>query len=204
MKQLLEEAEVKGLIDNIIIKLKILLNPDKLRAAVGFSVRRAYNKGFMNVDEKFDVGFNLVPNRRAIEFLQEYTYENIKDMNDDMLGKLRKELSQALMNREGIAQIKQRISDSIKVGEVRSKAIAITETHRAYNFGNYQAAEQTGLKLKKKVMNPNPKSEICRYLTNKPGIMLNKDFRFKGEKYFLPPFHVNCKSYLEYIQEESQ
>lgn len=165
-------------------------------------VRRNWNRALNDFEDDFNLSINLVPNERAIQFLSEHNFNLIKGMRDEIAEDLRRELTQALLNRENSTQISERVQKVMNVTEARSNAIARTESHRAYNEASFDAAKKSGIPLKKKVFNPNPDSEVCKALVNKPSINLDETWTWQGEEYAKPPFHVNCRSRLIYVQED--
>jgi len=166
-------------------------------------VRRNYNLGMNAVDSQLKLSFNPVQNTKTIDFLRQYTFENIKGMKDDIAIKLRQEMVQAFQNREGNADIKKRVRKVMGVARTRANAIARTESTRAFNAGGKETADQSGLNLVKKVYNPNPKSDICKALVKRKPIDMDDKWSYNGEEYALPPFHVNCRSKAMYEQVKS-
>lgn len=192
-------VETKAFVENVITRLKSFFASDRLKYVVNLIVRRNYNKGLTDVEESLRAEVNVVPNQEAIDFISNYTFDNIKGMNESIGNDLRGELTRAFMNNETNAQIKARVEKVMSVGKTRAAAIARTESHRAYNAGAYHAARQSGLNLVKEWYNPSPQSDICKHLagTEKP---LSEKFVYKGDSWMLPPAHVNCRSRILYKQ----
>lgn len=195
-------TETKNLVDAIIKKIKVLLDTDALRVVVDSFIRKNYNEGLTETEEQLNLRVNVVPNKQAIEFLSGYTFDNVKGMTDELVNKLRGELQRGLMNGEGNKALAERIRKVMDVGVARARTIARTESHRAYNAGSYDTAKQSGLKLKKYVFNPSPKTDICKHLVTKDPIGLDDSWSYKGEEHLLAPFHVNCRSKVLYKQVE--
>lgn len=189
-------------VDVFIKQVKIILDPERLKAVVDSFIRKNYNNGLQEVEERLSVETNIIPNKEVMQFLSDYTFNNIKDMNDELVTKMRQELSRAIMNGEGTKEIKERIKKIMKVGDGRAKAIARTESHRAYNSGSYETARQSGLKLRKRVFNPSPETAICRHLVKQRPIGIDEKFEYDGDEWLLPPFHVNCGSRVLYEEVE--
>lgn len=194
-----QDLEVKNSVETIIRQIKMIFDVDRLRAAIDLLIRKNYHKAIDEFEQSFELNVNIVPHQEAIDFLSTYTFENIKDMNDTLISSLRKQLTLALLNNESHDQITSRVQSTLKVGEDRARTIARTESHRAYNLGNYHSAQQSGLRLKKEWYNPNPQAAVCKKLagTTKP---LNEPFRFNNEEYLVPPAHPNCRSRILYVQ----
>jgi uncharacterized protein with gpF-like domain len=196
------EVEVKGLIDTLIKKIKAIfariLSPDYIERAT----RAAYNKGLSDVEERLTPNLNLTPNDDAIKFLAKYTFDNIKGMNDELAERMRKELIAGMMNGESSNLLSKRVSSIMDIGRARANAIARTESHRAYNYGAAYGAKQSGLKLKKYAYNPAPKTDICKAITNRDPIPMEQQFSYGGEHWDAPPFHINCRSRVLFVQED--
>jgi SPP1 gp7 family putative phage head morphogenesis protein len=122
-------------------------------------------------------------------------------MTDEIASDLRQEITRAIINMDSIGKIKDSVKKVMKVGEVRARMIARTEMNRALNAGHMEGAFQSGLTLMKEV---NAKIdirtiEICKSLDGQK-IALDSKFKYKGQEWNLPPFHVNCRSRVIYIQ----
>ena len=195
--------EVKNIVDDIIKRFKTALNVDGLKITIIGLLQKRYNRGLEEVDSILSPpNKNVLPNEAAIQFLSSYTFSNVKDMSDDSISKLRKELTQALMNRESAAQIKERLHSTLDISKARAATIARTESHRAYNVGKLEAAQQSGLQLTKRWSTPSPECGVCKTLQDKK-VPLNEPFKVKKERYFNPPAHPNCKCTLIFEQVES-
>lgn len=194
------EVEYKGMVEELLKKfgavLKATMNIDYIRQVI----RKSYNKGLVDFEEKVQPSINLVPNDDAIDFLTRYSFDLIKDVNEDTVKKLRNTLIAGLMQRESVPQIKTRVHDVLNVSKSRAATIARTETHRAYSMGNLFAAKQSGLTLLKEVYNPSPESEICKSLSQKQAIPIDAKWSYDGKEYAVSPFHPNCRSLILYKQ----
>ena len=190
-------GQVKAIDTNFIKRITELLSLSKLKAAVDGMVKANFFKGLESVEEKLDR--NFLPNQSAINFIQDYTFDNVKGMNEELRNDLRQELQRGLMNGEGVPALSKRVSSVMKVGKVRADAIARTESNRAETAGSIDAMRQSGLKVNKTVLATidDRTSAICKYLNGKT-IGLNEKFSYKGEQFDHNPFHVNCRSTLTY------
>lgn len=170
-----------------------------------------YGKGMQELEMRFDMNFEEDESKKT--YLTGYTFDNIKDMNEELANKLRKELQIGLMGQESVDTIKQRIKKVMDVGEVRARMIARTETNRAENFGRLDAAKQSDLNLKKylQITHDSRTSKISKAMHKKYGtpeqaIPLDENFRVEVEgKIFegpAPPFHPNERDRLEFVQIE--
>jgi SPP1 gp7 family putative phage head morphogenesis protein len=186
-----DDIELKAVIDDLINKFMQFLKVNVFGNTVSRVIRNAYSEGLEDVEEQFDM--NFIPNGQKITFLEKYTFDNIKGMNEDIAEKLRKELSQAMINNESISSIKKRVKDVMDVAEHRASMIARTEYVRAQNQGSLDGARQSGLKLKKRWDAHLDKrtSTVCRDLDGVT-IPLDAKFKWKGEEFDAPPSHPNC------------
>lgn len=202
-------ASIKALND-VIDKIKNLLGLGVIKALTDAAIRTQFFKGWENVEKS--INKNLRVNSEALEFIQGYTFENIKGMNDTLATSLRQELSRAFMDNEGVSDVKKRITKAFDISTTRASAIARTEFNRANNYGKllgYKQAElDYGIKGKKIWITTGGKrgdgrtSELCKRLHNQEA-GLNEDFtdprgEWKGEA---PPSHVNCRSSWSFIPD---
>ena len=204
--------EVKDL-DSLIKKIKSLLSFEGLRDITNVIVRNNYFKGWDEAEKITDK--NFIPEKEAIDFLSNYTFDNIKGMNDEIVEKLRGELQRGLMAGEGVEKLKARVTKVFDVGETRAEAIARTETNRSENFGKLHAMQKSGEKVKKYLVitYDNRTSEISKAMGRKYGsedkaIPLDQNFKVNVNGKTIegpaPPFHVNERDTLVFIYEESK
>ena len=163
---------------------------------------------------KFDFGWeksekqisqNVPANNKAVEFLQEYTFNNIKDMTEEISNDLKSELSRGIINGEGIPKLKKRVKKVFDVGENRAEMIARTETNRAENSGKLLAMKASGLDMNKQWVTheDDRTSTICMRLDGQV-VGLDEDFKDSGSSWEgqAPPSHVNCRSTIIFIDKE--
>jgi len=155
------------------------------------TLTKFYDKGLEEMELKFQMNFER--NTSRLDLLQNYVAENIKSMNDEMVGKIRKEITQGVVNLESIPKISKRIQSVVDVTKNRAKMIARTETNRALNMAHKDAAIQSGLVVKKEwsAHIDNRTSPICKHLNGKI-ITMNQKFKYQGQEWDIPPAHVNC------------
>lgn len=191
--------EVKSVVDELTKKLVKVLNADSLYAKVTSELRSKYNAG---LDETgLTLSMNFLQDDERIKLLEDYTFENIRGMNEELAEKLRKELQQGLMNFESTSQLKERVQKALKVAEERAALIARTEMVRARNMGALDGARQSGLKLKKEWSSAGgDECPACKSLDGKK-VDLDAQFSTKdGQTALQPPLHPNCKCTLLFIQ----
>ena len=199
------DAETKGIINDLVNKFVRMLSLNPLIQKVNEILTQEYDKGIEREEKNFDM--NFLRNEERLTSLQKYTFDNIKDLNDDMANKLRAELQRSMLNLESIPKMKERVKKVMDVSEVRATAIARTESIRATNMGRIDGARQTGLKLVKwvNVHMDSRTSPICTRMNAKYGIRakgIPLDDKFvdntSGEEFDIPPFHVNCRTNILY------
>lgn len=213
-----KDIEIKAL-PELIDKLKSILNFSGLKVIAHAVIKSEFIKGADQSETDINKvkSFNYVPDEDAINYITDYTFDNIKGMTDDISDKLRGELQRSFMNGEGIDQIKSRITKIFDVGENRAEMIARTETTRAHSFGKLSAYQQSGIKAKKWLLwtDDHRTSDITKSLHSKYGseekaIPLNDNFKTQvkvGKKTVIidqaaPPFHVNERDELMITPDE--
>ncbi|MHA1737905.1 MAG: phage portal protein [Candidatus Heimdallarchaeota archaeon] len=163
---------------------------------------------------KFDFGWdksekqiqqNVPENDRAVEFLQKHTFDNVKDMTEEIANDLKAELSRGIINGESIPKLKKRVEKVFDVGKNRAEMIARTETNRAENNGKLLAMKGSGLDMNKQWVTheDDRTSPICQRLDGQV-VGLEEDFKdaVSGWEGQSPPSHVNCRSSMIFIDKE--
>jgi len=140
--------EIKAL-EDLAKAIKSILTFEGLKRISDAVIKNTFLKGWE--DSEKQLNRNFLPNREAIDFIQDYTFNNIKSMTEEIMTDLRQELERGIMAGEGIEKIKSRISKVFDAGENRAEMIARTETTRAENQGKLQAFKASGEKFKKKM-----------------------------------------------------
>jgi len=193
--------EIKA-IEDLAKAIKSLLTFEGLKRISDAIINHTFVKGWDEAEKQVDK--NLMMNKDAITFIQDYTYNNIKGMTEEIMQDLRQELERGIMSGEGIAKIKERVSKVFDVGENRAEMIARTETNRAENQGKLQGFKSSGEKFKKQWNThfDDRTSEICKRLHNQI-VGMNENFKDKqsGWEGPCPPSHVNCRSSILYLTE---
>lgn len=209
LKELIEKEigknklqEIKA-IEDLVKAIKGLLTFEGLKVISDAVIKDTFLKGWEDSEKKLNK--NFLPNKDAIDFIQDYTFNNIKSMTDEITTDLRQELERGIMAGEGIERIKARISKVFDTGENRAEMIARTETTRAENQGKFQAFKASGEKFKKKwvAAMDDRTSAICRRLHGQiVGIDENFKDKQSGWEGPCPPSHVNCRSTVVYMDAE--
>jgi len=165
--------EIKS-VESIITFLKSILTVEGIKGVVNTLIQREFISSGKDASEKIhDINdmFMFVPDKDQMDFIANYTFDNIKDMTDEVANDLRREFKEGIMNGEGAAKLKNRVTNIFKTASNRSEMIARTETMRARQFGELNAWEQSGIKAKKWLMwkLDNRTSDITKELHRKYG-----------------------------------
>lgn len=200
---------LKGLSEDIVNKYFATIDTDRLRTIISRIVEKNYIDGVEEAEVTFDR--NFMPDQRTVEFVRKNSFDNVMKLTTDIRDNLRREVNEALMNRESSNDIRRRVREILNTTIDRAKKIQITETNRAFNMGNFQGANESNLNLVKKWdAQPERKSRagnmvpcsVCEFLDGKI-VELNQRFKDnKGNEHFLPPVHPNCACRVTYIQKE--
>lgn len=207
-----DKLEVKS-VNDIIQRLQSLLNFGAIGDVAHKVIRAQFLEGAENAEEDINKKkpFNYVPDYNAIDYISNYTFDNIKNMTEELANDLRSELQRGFMNGEGISKLTERVKRVFDSAENRAETIARTETMRAHHFGKLSAFKQSGIKAKKWLLwtNDNRTSEITKALHKKYGspdkaIPLDQNFKVSvkvGNKVIeidqpAGPFHPNERDEL--------
>ena len=194
--------EVKGL-NELITKIKSFLGIGALQAFTKSIIQNNYMEGWDQAEK--DLNINILPDQNAIDYMSEYTYDNIKGMNDDIAEKLRGVMQRAFMDGTSLEEVKAEVTKVFDVGEKRVTMIARTESNRAANFGRLHGYQKSGMPGKKvySAHIDDRTSPLCKRL-NGQEVDMNEDFNDpKGEwKGPVPPAHVNCRSSWLFVPDE--
>jgi len=193
--------EIKGL--DFTKKVKDIISLASLKTLTNQVIKYTFTKGWEKQERQ--INRNFIPDQEAINFIQDYTFENIQNLEEEMANDLRAELERGIMNGEGIQKLTNRVKDVMKISKNRAEMIARTETNRAENYGTLQVMKNVADDYDKEwvASMDNRTSQICKDLNGKV-IGINEKFKDpKTEDEFLcPPAHVNCRSSLIYMPKE--
>lgn len=189
------KAKSKNLAESVANALTFKVSSDTIKK----TMNTFYSRGLEEMELRFNMNFTRDNDRLSI--LNNFVMENIKGLNAEMQDKIRKEITQGLMNLEGIGKIQKRIRDVVEMTRVRATLIARTEANRALNMAHTDAARQSGLKLEKEWVSAvdDRTSPICTHLNGKR-IPMNKKFKYNDKEFDAPPAHINCRSRLIFVQ----
>ena len=194
--------EIKSL-EDIAKVVKSLVTFEGLRNISDMVIKHTFMGGWDVAEKQLDKNFMI--NKEAISFIQDYTFNNIVDMTEEIKNDLRAELERGIMSGEGVTNIKARIEKVFNAGEVRAEMIARTETNRAENQGKLQAFKSSTEDFNKKWVSAKDErtSEICMRLHGQV-VGMNENFKDKrtGWEGPVPPSHVNCRSAVVFISKK--
>jgi SPP1 gp7 family putative phage head morphogenesis protein len=199
-------SELKASAMDLAKKISLLFNLTTSDKAVK-QIEEYYRKGLDEMELQLDM--NFVGNKQRLSVFKTYVVDEIKGFSTSMRERLRREIVDGIINLESMGKIKKRISETFEVARQRAEMIARTEANRAYNMGHKDAAEESGLKLKKMVSvhHDDRTSPICKRMSRKYGkrdSAINLDKKFiddeSGKEFDISPFHPNCRSRIIYIQ----
>lgn len=196
-------ARLKSIVEDIVKGYLSFISSSDLQQSILKMVRESYQEAIEDAGIEFNM--NFTGDYRAVGALQNFGFNTVKDLTEEIKGDLRQSMSMGLMNRENIPELRERIQKVMQVAKERAKLIAQTETVRAYNQGYYDAAKEGRLKVtrewsaqpEKNQDNPCP---ICESMHGQRRGM-NENFTAQdGTTHFLPPAHPRCKCRVIYVQ----
>ncbi len=96
-----------------------------------------------------ELGMELTMNMQnplIVEFLEKFSSEDIKHVNDTVKEEVRKALRAGVAEGESVPQLSKRVKEHVdEIYKNRSKVIARTEVVKASNFANFTAYDQSGI-----------------------------------------------------------
>jgi len=195
--------ESQAVVERLVRQYENVFDLEQMRPLIGNLIQKEYYKGI----EQSEVAFNrnFMPDQKAVGFMQKYAFDNIKGLHGEMKDKLRKALSEGIMNREDMKQLATRIQDVMKITKERAELISRTESVRAYNAGHYQGAVDSGLTLRKQWSSQPEKDEhnpcpVCAAMDGQTVEMKEQFTTPDGKTLYLPPAHPRCKCRAIYVQ----
>jgi len=190
------KAQINDLAEQVANLFTLTASPEMIVK----TITKFYDLGVRDMEVKLDM--NLFGNYQRAAAMAEYVGDNIKDLTEETRNNLRKTVTQGLLNIENPTQISDRIQKTMDVAENRAKMIARTETNRAFNMGNKDAAKDSGLNLVKQwdAHIDARTSQVCKDLNGKQ-VGLDEKFKWHEQEFDIPPAHVNCRSRVIYVQK---
>lgn len=195
-------------IDDIDRLFKELELPVALVSQLQNDLRFSFEIGIESIEKILDRNIlNINPAVR--EYLENYTFDLIKGMNTELANKLRSTLQRGMMQGQNSRVIAKEVKKIFDTTKHRAEMIARTETSRAYNFGAYSAAKESGIKYKYySAIHDSRTCEMCRRLARKysreRAIPITQEFidDVSGVRGMFPPLHVKSRSEVIFIPEK--
>jgi len=106
--------QVKGLPEDVLSLVAKAFAVDQFAPLVNKEIKSSFLDGLEQAGKELDR--NFLPNQKAIDFLSQQSFENIKDVSEETANRLRKEISQGIVNRESVQEIKNRVRNGKVVG----------------------------------------------------------------------------------------
>jgi len=195
-------TEIKS-IDDIAKAIKKIIAFEGLKNISDLVIKNTFMEGWDTAEKQLDRNFMI--NKDAVQYLQDYTFNNIMDLTEEVKNDLRAELERGIIAGEGITNLKNRVIKVFDAGENRAEMIARTETNRAENQGKLQAFKSSDEDFLKKWVSAKDErtSELCMRLHGQT-IGLNENFKDTrtGWEGPTPPAHVNCRSTVIFISKK--
>lgn len=155
-------------------------------------VRDSYSKGIDKAGE--ETGRNYLPNTQALNFLQKYTFGNIRDLTNETRSDLRGVLMRGIADRKPRDEIISEVKDVLNASKNRAEVIVVTEMNRARNAGYVQGYKDSGMKgsMVWNTIGDTKADPDCRSLDGKK-VPLGSTFAEHGYSIQSPPLHPNCR-----------
>lgn len=190
-------------VDDIAKRIKDLVTFQGLKTVSDAVIKHTFLGGWESAEKQ--VNKNFMVNNEAIDYIQDYTFNNISVMEEELKNDLRAELERGIMQGEGITKLTARVDTVFNKGKNRAEMIARTETNRAENQGKLQAFKSSGDDFDKRwvAAMDDRTSDVCRRLDGQT-VKMNDNFKDKstGWEGPVPPAHVDCRSTVVFISKD--
>jgi SPP1 gp7 family putative phage head morphogenesis protein len=194
-------GEIKSLRD-IIEAIKNFFNISSIRGITDSVMNHVFMEGWDRTEEQLQRNIDF--NKEALDFIKNYTFENIQGMTKEIMEDLRQELERGMMEGDTIAKLTERIQKVFDSGRNRAEMIAITETHRAEEEGKRMAFKFSGENYKKKFVThyDDRTCEICKRMDGQT-VDLNESFKDKtsGWESQIALTHPRCRCTTIFVKE---
>ena len=190
--------------DDLIQRLLSLFTVSKIKQGIDDSILFAYSKGVDSADKETNSSTQI--DQKELRFIQEYNYDLVKNLNEDMKAKLKSSLQRGFIEGKGIIDIKKDIANSLDISIKRAELIARTEMQRAGNGGRLKSYKDSGVeKVQWLAMIDDRTSDICKNLNSdivKVGSLFKTIVNGKQIAVQHPPAHPNCRSTIIAVVNE--
>jgi len=202
-----------GAYSTLLSSLDQILRPEFSMASnsLAVEIRSAFMSGSEKAETEFDR--NFVPDQEALNFLQNYNFNLIKNISNDLKENIRATIERGVLDGSGPATIARNLKPLLDGAENRAEAIARTELNRAQSQGELLATKQfnPGSTKYLDIVEDSRTSPICKalnkkYGTSKQAIPLDQNFKVSvkvGKRTVVidqdaPPFHVACRTGISF------
>ena len=157
-------------------------------------IRQAYEKGneMGNKDLKsVGISFEIPPDVYALEFLENYQFDLIKGVSEDMKKEIKRVIRDGIINGKSIDEIVKELKHVFNARKWRLNTIARTEIMRAANYGRWEAWKKSRVVVGKEWVTAFD-DRTCPECASMDGDQapLEKPFR---NGVLMPPAHPNCR-----------
>jgi len=208
-------AEIKGFIDYKAIsnrtleKYKQFFNQQEYKQKISDKFKKEFQKGIEQIEKQLNR--NILVSTSKLEEVIDFAFNNINDMSEELINKLRKEITMSLMNNEPLTKLKERVKKQFDLSKIRTETIVRTEIQRIFGTGSFEAAKQSGIDFNKYVSihKDDRTSKTCleldrKYGTKQQAIPIDEHFKTSEGEFLHEPFHVNCRSVTLFTPKESK
>ena len=164
------------------------------------AVRGQFFSGMDQIGEP--LGKNFQPNPEEMKFLEDYNFDQVKDLSDKTQTRLRNILRRGLIDGKSTSAVTKEVMNELDITQRNAETLTRTELSRVNSNGAMKAVEQSGLDAEKYLLitRDDRTSQISKefekkYGTPEKAIPIKKTFKItlRGKTYegLVPPFHPN-------------
>lgn len=171
------------------------------------------NQFFSGMDQIGDhLGKNFQPNPEELKFLEDYNFDQVKDLSDKTQTRLRNILRRGLIDGKSTSAVTKEVMNELDITQRNAETLTRTELNRINSNGAMNAIKQSGLDAKKYLLitRDDRTSQISKefekkYGTPEQAIAIDKTFKItlRGKTFegLVPPFHPNDRDTPIFIFE---
>lgn len=206
-----ENVELKNILARLMSGFYKLFSSGFFKERIDAFLKQKYDQGLLKAEKFFNM--NFVRNEENYRILNDYINGLVGNITDDINNRVREEIIRAKLDGINLNELKRRLRDTFKEKTFynRINTVIRTEGNRAASTAQLDAAKQSGTfpyKYLQVVMDdvtsPICKKEYAKYGSKEQAIPLNKEFvvRYKNKTYRSqqPPFHINCRTSLRFVE----
>ena len=205
--KILEDLKNKSL-EQIANSLNVLLTEPKRE--LNKLIIDIFNENYEKINNITNL--EIKPDPKVVNFIEEYTFDYIKGINEDLVKDIRGAIKRGILDKKGINDIQNNILEVFDIKKSRAETIARTEMKRANSQAELQAWLNSGVGAKKwvSITDDDRTTNISRAMHKKYGspeqaIPITEEFEVTvdGKKYggMTTPFFYNDRDVIMYIYE---